>query len=387
MAFETVTGTTPPKSKRDLYGNFIPFVKPPELRNEQFDSSEDSLSKAGAAVARVLPTKSILVSCIGNLGKVGLNTVPVAFNQQINAIIPNEGNAMPEFMFYQALSDSFRDQLEAAASGTTIRIVNKTKFNSVEIVLPPLNEQKRIVAILDQALEAIDTAARNTSKNLDHAQELFDSYLGGIFARTDNGWVAGKLSSFCRDITVGHVGSMAKRYVDIGVPFLRSQNIRPFEVSLENVVYIDEKFDAALTKSKLEPGDVAIVRTGYPGTAAVIPESLARANCADLVIVRPGPALNPHFLAAFFNSPYGKSLVGGKLVGAAQKHFNVKSAKEATLNVPPIAEQNEIVNRIDVLRREADRLATIYRKKAGIFDNLRQSTLSQAFSDKLPLCP
>jgi type I restriction enzyme S subunit len=74
-------------------------------------------------------------------------------------------------------------------------------------------------------------------------------------------------------------------------------------------------------------------------------------------------------------------------VGAAQKNFNVKSAKEATLNVPPIAEQNEIVNRIDVLRREADRLATIYRKKAGIFDNLRQSTLSQAFSDKLPLCP
>src|SRR3954469_19329308 len=94
-----------------------------------------------------------------------------------------------------------------------------------------------------------------------------------------------------------------------------------------SVVYVDRKFHGELAKSQLRPGDVAIVRTGYPGTAAVIPESLTLSNCADLVIVRVGEQLDPQYVAAFFNSSYGKKLVSGNLNGAAQKHFNVTSAK------------------------------------------------------------
>jgi type I restriction enzyme S subunit len=114
---------------------------------------------------------------------------------------------------------------------------------------------------------------------------------------------------------------MANLYKPAGIPFLRSQNIRPFSVSMQNMVFIDEAFHAALAKSSLQAGDVAIVRTGYPGTAAVIPDSLGVANCSDLVIVRPGPEIDAHFLTAFFNSSFGKSMVSGKVVGAAQKHF------------------------------------------------------------------
>ncbi len=144
--FTTATGTTPPKNNPDFYGDFMPLVKPPELCDEAFDSAPDGLSEAGAAVARTLPAKSILVSCIGNLGKIGLNIVPVAFNQQINAILPDESQAIPEFMFFQSLSPGFKSQLESLASGTTVPIVNKSKFNSVSVVLPPLSIQKPVVA-------------------------------------------------------------------------------------------------------------------------------------------------------------------------------------------------------------------------------------------------
>ena len=105
-AFITQTGTTPPKNNPKFYGDFMPLVKPPELRDTELDVAEDGLSEAGAAVARTLPPQSILVSCIGNLGKIGMNIVPVAFNQQINAILPNKGQAIPEFMFFQVLSPS-----------------------------------------------------------------------------------------------------------------------------------------------------------------------------------------------------------------------------------------------------------------------------------------
>ena len=196
-AFTTVTGNTPPKNNIELYGHFVPLVKPPELCDSPFDSATDGLSETGAAVARMLPPQSILVSCIGILGKIGLNTVPVAFNQQINAILPDPGQAVPEFMYYQALSRRFKEQLETLASGTTVPIVNKSKFNSIEIVLAPLAEQRRIVGILDKAFKSIATAKANAEKNLQNARAVFESQLQFVFTQRGKGWVEKPLAELC----------------------------------------------------------------------------------------------------------------------------------------------------------------------------------------------
>lgn len=157
-----------------------------------------------------------------------------------------------------------------------------------------------------------------------------------------NGWRDIKLKEVSEYVTVGFVGSMAEQYVEAGVPFLRSLNIEPFTLNYSDLKHIPDSFHDAIKKSKLRPGDVAIVRTGYPGTACVIPADLPDANCSDLVILRPGPELNPHYIEAVFNSSFGQSLVGGNLVGAAQQHFNVTVAKELKLRLPSRAEQDKI---------------------------------------------
>ena len=159
----------------------MPLVKPPELCDAPFDSAPDGLSEAGAAVARTLPSKSILVSCIGNLGKIGLNTVPVAFNQQINAILPDESQAIPEFMFFQSLSPVFKEQLESLASGTTVPIVNKSKFNSVKVVLPPLPSQKPVVALLNSLREETQRLEAIYQQKLEALEELKKSLLNQAF--------------------------------------------------------------------------------------------------------------------------------------------------------------------------------------------------------------
>jgi type I restriction enzyme, S subunit len=115
------------------------------------------------------------------------------------------------------------------------------------------------------------------------------------------------LDRLCERVTVGFVGKMADQYVDDGVPFLRSQNIQPFRIEENGILYITEDFHERIKKSALRAGDVAIVRTGYPGTAAVVPARLDGCNCADLVIITPSCDLNPHFLAAVFNSTWGIS--------------------------------------------------------------------------------
>ena len=151
-----------------------------------------------------------------------------------------------------------------------------------------------------------------------------------------------KLKDVCDRITVGHVGPMADKYTPDGVPFLRSQNITPFRLHLEDIKFVPRDFHELLRKSALRPGDVAVVRTGYPGTACVIPETLPESNCADLVVITPSKNLNPYFLAAIFNSAWGKSSVAGNLVGVAQQHFNVGAAKEMEVTIPSRAMQDRI---------------------------------------------
>ena len=87
---EIVTGNTPSKKDKSNYGSYMPFVKPPELMGGLITKANDSISQKGSKSARVAPENSVLVSCIGKIGKTGINKEPVAFNQQINAVIFNK---------------------------------------------------------------------------------------------------------------------------------------------------------------------------------------------------------------------------------------------------------------------------------------------------------
>ncbi len=157
-------------------------------------------------------------------------------------------------------------------------------------------------------------------------------------------WREVTLGDLCDRLTVGHVGKMADEYVDDGIEFLRSQNIKPFRIEREGVLRISPTFDSRLRKSRLSTGDVVVVRTGYPGTAAVVPMELDGSNCADLVVITPSKELNPHLLAAIFNSAWGRSAVSGQLVGSAQQHFNVGSARAMRVMLPDRAEQNRLAD-------------------------------------------
>ena len=150
-----ITGNTPSKKDSHNYGNYIPFIKPPQLLNTIVDQGESYLSASGAEKGRIAPPFSILVSCIGNLGKTGINRIPIAFNQQITAIVPYCG-IEPLFLFYQTQSGLFRQQLEEFSSATTIPIINKGNFERLILQIAPLNEQRRIVAKIEELFSELD---------------------------------------------------------------------------------------------------------------------------------------------------------------------------------------------------------------------------------------
>ena len=170
------------------------------------------------------------------------------------------------------------------------------------------------------------------------------------------------------DLTVGFVGTMAKHYTPNGVTFLRSTNIDPFNISLDDIKHISPEFNEKLSKSQLRTGDVVIVRTGKPGACAVIPNISGTWNCSDLVIVRPHTEkLDPLFLAAYINLASGT--INNQLVGAVQQHFNVASAKRLEIPVPSIDVQRKISSLIGNLN---DKISI----NNKINDNLQQQAMA-----------
>ncbi|MEX1653575.1 hypothetical protein ABZ960_10395 [Streptomyces pseudovenezuelae] len=169
---------------------------------------------------------------------------------------------------------------------------------------------------------------------------------------------------------------MASRYVPTGIPFLRSQNVKPGRLDMNSLAYIDAGFHAELAKSQLEAGDLVIVRTGVPGVAAIIPEGIGPLNCADLVIARPAPGVDAHFLCYAINET-ARGFVRAHTVGAVQQHFNVASAKRLALNLPSLAEQRAIVEVLGAL----DDKITVNERVAATARELGLTSYSQSLHD------
>jgi type I restriction enzyme S subunit len=156
-------------------------------------------------------------------------------------------------------------------------------------------------------------------------------------------WHEYPLGELCKEVTVGFVGSMTKEYRESGIPFFRSKNIGEYTIDWSDMRYVSQDFHQKLKKSALKPGDVAVVRTGKPGTACVIPDDIEEANCSDIVIIRVDPdRLSAHYLSYFMNS-VANHQINSHLVGAVQQHFNVGAAKKIIIKAPCVTGQEQIV--------------------------------------------
>ena len=154
---EIITGNTPSKDNKEYYGGNIPFFKPTDLE-QGIDTkfSNDKLSQLGFESSRKLPANTVLVTCIGaTIGKTGLISVEGSCNQQINAIVPTK-SIIPYFLYYACVSKYMQNEIKSNASATTLPILNKGNFSKIAFPLPPLSEQHRIVAKIEELFAQLD---------------------------------------------------------------------------------------------------------------------------------------------------------------------------------------------------------------------------------------
>jgi type I restriction enzyme S subunit len=176
---------------------------------------------------------------------------------------------------------------------------------------------------------------------------------------------------------------MVKEYQSSGVKFLRSQNVREFRFDPTGIKFVSPEFHRLHMKSALHPGDVAVVRSGNAGAACVIPDGLGEVNCADIVVVRPSEALDPHYACVYINSASSRSDIAARMVGIAQGHFNVGSMRVTPIPLPPLVEQREIVRRVEALFALADAVERRVAAATVSAERLTQAVLARAFRGEI----
>jgi type I restriction enzyme, S subunit len=397
-----ITGGTPSKKDASNYGNFMPFVKPPELTNESIFTAEDNISEKGTKEARVLPVNSVLVSCIGNLGKTGINRVPVAFNQQINAVIFPE-NIIPEFGFYYFQSSEFKRQLEDISSSTTVAIVNKSKFSSLPFPIAPLPEQERIVAKIEELftqLEAGTSALAKVQAGLRRykASVLKAAVEGKLGIQNDEyrmgegelpeGWQQVEFKEIITSLKNGYFYGRPSSE-PIGIPILRISAVRPMSVNYSDLRYVPEIAKDEIQNYFLSKGDLLFTRyngnLGLVGACGLVRENSPHVIYPDkLIRVRVQEVALPEYLEIYFATIIARKLIESRVKSTAGQHgISGGDIKSISVILPPLQEQRRIVAEVERRLSVAREVESVVEKALARAVRLRQAVLKSAFEGRL----
>ena len=183
----TQTGTTPSKSNKAYYGNYIPFIRPSEINIDGLGTieynSEIMLSQKGIEAGRKFTKKSILMVCIGaTIGKVGYSERDISCNQQINVLSPYNGYNY-KYLYYAMSSSVFQKKviMEGTSAQATLPIINKGKWEKFLLYIPPLPTQKQIVSHLDKLSSKVRAIEEKYQKMVEECDALKQAMLRDVF--------------------------------------------------------------------------------------------------------------------------------------------------------------------------------------------------------------
>lgn len=376
-----VNGGTP-TSDPENWGGGISWATPVDLAKADAGSistTDRNLTPRGVATgSAVAPVDSVLVSTRAPIGYTARVEREMAFNQGCKAVVPLSASLDSRFLQYALISQT--DSLKAAGSGSTFLELSTDALARHPVPLCEPGQQQRVADFLDDRVARIDRiiAARREQLAL-HAQAR-KAALDDLIR--DAGPVQ-RVSRTLELAAVGVVVNPSSYFQAEGVPFVHGFNVRDGFLDLANLKRMSAEDSATLSRSMLKRGDVLVVRAGYPGRAAVVPIDLAGGNCASVLLLRPGPALAPEWLAAFFNSPYGRSQVEQAQYGAAQGVINLHDVLAFSVPLPDRPVQAQGLSRLAEFEQELCSGSEVTRRQLDLLTEYKQSLITAAVTGEL----
>ena len=315
---------------------------------EHLDSGTLTVSRWGSEVA---PIGEKLIMKKGDVlfgkrrayqKKVGIAPFDGIFSAHGMVLRPREEVITKEYFPLFISSDYFLNEAIRISVGSLSPTVNWKDLKDLTFNIPTIEEQRRITPIVWAAINA-----KNAYRNLiQQTDDLVKSQFIEMFGDPESVLSSDVRIADVADVQVGIVIKPTRFYADgdNGIKAFRSLNIGPMYIKDEEWVYFTEAAMEETQRTVAHTGDVLVVRSGNPGTSAVVTKEFDGCNVIDLIIAHPKKDLIlPEFLCAYTNLPHGKNQIESQQRGVAQKHFNVGMYNDLKLILPPIAEQERFV--------------------------------------------
>lgn len=370
---QIITGNTPKTTDAENYASKdIAFIKPSDIQENKLtmlSGAEFYISEYAREKARILIPGCILVTCIGIVGKVAINNIECAFNQQINAIAPDTKKCDTKYIAYAIQSQQHR--LQDIANAAVVPILNKTQFSDIEILLPPLEEQRRIATTLDKVSDLI--AKRRVQLNkLDLLVKARFVEMFGDPVTNPYGYPVHQLSDYIEFLTSGSRG-WAQYFSDEGEYFITIKNVKNCRITLNDVQHIVPPDNAEAKRTKVQEGDLLISITADLGRTGVVTKEIADHGAyinQHLTCIRLNQKeVLPLYVAYYMESDAGKGQFQAKNQSAVKAGLNFNSINTLRLMVPPKEQQGLFINFVEqtdkskmTIQQGLDKLETL--KKA-----------------------
>ena len=383
---EIFTGNTPSKKNNEFYeSEDIMFIKPDILSSNItiIKQANEYLSEKAREKARIIPKGSLLVSCIGNIGKLGINIEEVAFNQQINAIVHNSKISSSKYLAY--LLKYNQKKLESIANAPVVPIINKNQFSNFELSIhEELEIQSKIVEILDKAQELIDKR-KEQIKTLDELVKSQFIEMFGDPVSNSKGWK----KVICKDISL-KIGSGAtpsggnSSYKEEGISLIRSMNVHNNKFVYKDLAFIDDEQAKKLKNVIIEENDILLNITGASvARCCIVPSEIipARVNQHVSIVRTKQDIIIPVFLCyQFTNDTYQRMLWNIATSGGATREAITKQQVEnLEVIVPPIELQNKFADFV----KQVDKLKFEMEKSLKELEDNFNSLMQKAFKGEL----
>lgn len=374
-----ITGNTPSKKNGEFWNSEdICFVKPDIISdngvNKIFESNE-YISKEAKKKAKVVSKDSIFITCIGSIGKIGIALEgEYAFNQQINAIVPND-KVVPKYLAYNLLYN--KPRLVSIANAPVVPIINKKQFGDFTINIDSnKNKQLKVVDVLDKLTHVIEQRNDELSALNDLIKARFVEMFGDMYLNS-KGWSETKLESMA-DVVSGITKGRKTRNEDLTeVPYMAVSNVKDGYIDWTTVKTI-EATQQEITQYRLLPNDVLMTEGGDPdkvGRGAIIKEPLE--NCIHqnhIFRVRLDESvILPEFFAEYLQHQRSKRYFlrcAKQTTGIAS--INMKQLRALPVLVPPLSEQEGFV----LFKEQIDKSKVAVQKALDetqiLFDSLMQ---------------
>ena len=293
--------------------------------------------------------------------------------------IQDSNKVFPEYVFYWLRGNNFQNKKNKECTGATQKALNESKLKKFNIFLPPLQIQKKIVAILEKT-EA-------TKKSRGQADEQTNQLLQSVFLEmfgnpitNPKGWKTEKLENYISFITSGSRG-WARFYSKVGAKFIRVQNLTGHRLNFQDIAFVCPSDNAETKRTKVKPNDLLLSITGVVGLVAIVPENIGNAYVSQHVaIIRLRDGINPYFLTNFLACPTGGQYqINKRQYGQTKPGLGLGDIKAIRILVPPMALQEkfaQIVKKFDVTQE-------VQKQTKLEINNLFNTIMQKAFTGEL----